>query len=217
MQPLRSTLICILLLTMTGCESDPTNNAPTKGAAKSPTGPTQLATFGGGCFWCVEAVFELVDGVVSATSGYAGGHVANPTYKAVCTGETGHAEVVQLEFNPARVSYEQLLDLFWIAHDPTTLNRQGPDEGTQYRSIILCSDDVQKVAAEKSKAAAQAKFSQPIVTEIVPLTKFYSAEGYHQDYFRNNPQQPYCSAAIAPKVAKLRSKIEELNAKNAGK
>jgi len=217
MQPLRTILICILLNVMSGCGTEDTNRAPATANAKKSNGPVQLATFGGGCFWCVEAVFELVDGVVSATSGYAGGSVPNPTYKQVCTGETGHAEVVQLQFDPARVSYEQLLELFWIAHDPTTRNRQGADEGPQYRSIILCRDEAQELAAEKSKAAAQARFPQPIVTEIVPLTEFYPAEGYHQDYFRNNPQQPYCSVAIAPKIAKLRSKIEELNAKNASK
>jgi peptide-methionine (S)-S-oxide reductase len=217
MQPLRTILICTLLLAMTGCGNQETGRAAAPSAAKKATGPTKLATFGGGCFWCVEAVFELVDGVVSVTSGYAGGTVPNPTYRQVCTGETGHAEVVQMEFDPARVSYEQLLDLFWIAHDPTTLNRQGADEGTQYRSIILFSDESQKLAAEKSKSAAQAKFTEPIVTEIVPLTKFYPAEGYHQDYFRNNPSQPYCSITIAPKVAKLRAKIEALNAKNAAK
>jgi len=202
---------------MNDCETQNQNTAPMPKAAIKLASPTQFATFGGGCFWCVEAVFELVDGVVSATSGYAGGRVPNPTYQAVCTGATGHAEVVQLAFDPAGVSYEQLLDLFWIAHDPTTLNRQGADEGTQYRSVIFFSDDAQRLAAEKSKVAAQAKFSQPIVTEIAPLTKFYPAEGYHQDYYRANPQQPYCSVAIAPKVAKLRGQIAELNAKNAAK
>lgn len=161
------------------------------------------ATFGGGCFWCTEAVFESEPGVQSVTSGYAGGHVAKPTYDQVCTGSTGHAEVIQIAYDPAVVSYERLLDLFWDAHDPTTLNRQGADEGTQYRSIILYHDEAQRSAAEKSKGAAQADFSDPIVTEIAPLGDFYPAERYHQGYFRNNAGAPYCRAVIAPKLRKL--------------
>src|SRR5205809_563947 len=136
------------------------------------------ATFGGGCFWCMEAVFERVQGVKSVTSGYAGGAMPDPTYKQVCSDETGHAEAIQIEFDPAKVSYEQLLEVFWAAHDPTTLNRQGADEGTQYRSIILYHDDAQRVAAEKSKAAVQKEFDGKIVTEIKPVTKFFPAEGY---------------------------------------
>jgi len=161
------------------------------------------ATFGGGCFWCTEAVFETEPGVKSVVSGYAGGHVKDPTYRAVCEGTTGHAEVIQIEFDPSVVTYERLLELFWDAHDPTTLNRQGADEGTQYRSIILVHDEAQKLAAEKSKAAAQPRFRNPIVTEIAPLADFYPAEGYHQDYFRNNRGAPYCRAVIAPKLKKL--------------
>src|SRR5271170_2379757 len=150
--------------------------------------PAQLATatFGGGCFWCAEAVFQRIPGVKSVVSGFAGGTTANPSYEEVCTGNTGHAEVIQLNFDPAVVSYEKLLEIFWEAHDPTTLNRQGVDTGTQYRSIILYSDEAQKVAAEKSKAEAQPHFSSPIVTQIVPLTKFYSAEDYHQDYYNQH-------------------------------
>src|SRR5436190_4306048 len=147
------------------------------------TNRTELATFGGGCFWCIEAVFERLDGVKSVTSGYVGGTVVNPTYEQVCSGTSGHAEVAQIEFDPKKVSYEKLLETFWDAHDPTTLNRQGADEGTQYRSIILYNNETQKAAAEKSKAEAQKNFKSPIVTQIVPLTKFYKAENYHQDYF----------------------------------
>lgn len=180
-----------MLITMSSGQADETK----------PT--TRLATFGGGCFWCVEAVYQQVDGVKSVTSGYAGGHTDNPTYKAVCNGDTGHAEVVQIEFDPAKVSYERLLGLFWLAHDPTTLNRQGNDVGTQYRSIILCQDEAQRVAAEKSRAAAAKSFDKPIVTEIVPLKKFYPAEGYHQDFYENNRTYPYCRAIIAPKLEKL--------------
>jgi len=171
------------------------------------TNKTELATFGGGCFWCIEAIFERLDGVKSVTSGYAGGKKDNPTYKEVCSGTTEHAEVVQIEYDPKKVSYEDLLELFWQAHDPTTLNRQGADVGTQYRSIILYHSDAQKAAAEKSKQAAAASSSEPIVTQIVPLTKFYAAEVSHQDYYRNNPRAPYCSVVIRPKLEKLKTKI----------
>jgi peptide-methionine (S)-S-oxide reductase len=178
-------------------------SADEKGNDASPT--TRLATFGGGCFWCIEAVFETLDGVKSVTSGYAGGQVPDPTYEAVCSKTTGHAEVVQVEFNPAKITFETLLEKFWKAHDPTTPNRQGADVGPQYRSIILYHDDAQKQAAEKSKREAQEKFSDPIVTEIVPLKKFYPAEEYHQDYFRRNPNAGYCRVVIKPKLEKLKS------------
>jgi peptide-methionine (S)-S-oxide reductase len=168
---------------------------------------TETAVVGGGCFWCTEALFQMLPGVRSVTSGYAGGQTENPTYKQVCSGNTGHAEVIQIEFDPAVVSYDKILATFWDAHDPTTLNRQGPDAGTQYRSIILYNGEAQRAAAEKSKAEAQKHFSSPIVTEIVPLKKFYKAEGYHQDYFRSNPNQPYCRAVIQPKVEKFEAKM----------
>ena len=171
------------------------------------TNKTELATFGGGCFWCLEAVFERLDGVKSVTSGYAGGTKENPTYKEVCTGATGHAEVIQIEFDPQKISYEKLLEVFWEAHDPTTMNRQGADAGTQYRSVILYHNDTQKQAAEKSKELAQWRFPRPIVTEIVPLTKFFKAEEYHQDYFRKNPNAPYCAVVISPKLEKLKPKL----------
>ena len=166
----------------------------------------ETATFGGGCFWCMEAVYERLPGVLSVTSGYAGGHTANPTYHEVCGGDTGHAEVTQIKFDATKISYAQLLDVFWQAHDPTTLNRQGSDEGTQYRSIILYHDEKQKLIAEKSKLAAQQNFFKPIVTEIVPLTKFYSAEDYHQGYFDAHGHEPYCQIVIAPKLEKLEHK-----------
>jgi peptide-methionine (S)-S-oxide reductase len=169
---------------------------------------TELATLGGGCFWCTEAVFQMLPGVKSVVSGYAGGKTENPTYKEICNGDTGHAEVIQVEFDPAQVSYGTILETFWEAHDPTTLNRQGADVGTQYRSIILYSNEEQKAAAEKSKAEARKHFSKPIVTEIVPLTNFYKAEGYHQDYYRNNTSQPYCQMVIAPKVEKFKKKLQ---------
>lgn len=162
----------------------------------------ELATLGGGCFWCTEALFENFGGVKSVVSGYAGGKLAHPTYEQVCTGRTGHAEVVQIEFDPARVSYERLLEIFWEIHDPTTLNRQGADHGSQYRSIILYHDQAQKTAAEKSMAAAKAR-KGAIVTELAPLEKFYPAEDYHQDYYRTNPNKPYCALVINPKLQKL--------------
>jgi len=168
---------------------------------------TQTATLGGGCFWCVEAVYERMPGIISVTSGYAGGEKENPTYEDICTGKTGHAEVVQIEYDPEKISYDKIIDLFWDAHDPTTLNRQGNDVGTQYRSIILTTNDDEARAAKESKDRAQAKFSSPIVTEIVPLEKFYPAEDYHQDFYRENPMHPYNMAVIRPKLDKLKDKL----------
>jgi peptide-methionine (S)-S-oxide reductase len=170
------------------------------------TNKIETATLGGGCFWCMEAVYERLPGVISVTSGFAGGHVINPTYHDVCSGDTGHAEVTQVTFDPAKISYAKLLEVFWQAHDPTTLNRQGADEGTQYRSIILYHDEKQKLTAEKAKLAAQADFHKPIVTEIAPFTKFYPAEDYHQGYYDANSGQPYCQVVIAPKLEKLEHK-----------
>jgi peptide-methionine (S)-S-oxide reductase len=171
------------------------------------TNSTELATFGGGCFWCSEAVFQGVKGVKSVTSGYAGGHTPNPTYQQVCGGDTGHAEVIQIAFDPREVSYERLVELFWEAHDPTTLNRQGADTGTQYRSIILYSSERQKQIAEASKQHLAARSGRAIVTEIVPLTRFYPAEEYHWNYYRNNSNAPYCRMVIRPKLEKLAPKI----------
>jgi peptide-methionine (S)-S-oxide reductase len=165
----------------------------------------EKATFGGGCFWCVEAVFERVDGVASAVSGYAGGTTVKPTYEQVCTGNTGHAEVVEITFDPKKVTYEELLKIFWSAHDPTTLNRQGADVGTQYRSVIYTHSEEQRLVAERSKREAQKDFEDPIVTEITPAGPFYKAEQYHQDYFDNNPNAAYCTFVIAPKLKKLKS------------
>jgi len=190
-------LIAVMALSVSA-QAGPTNSMST-----NQTDKMELATFGGGCFWCMEAVFERLPGVKSVASGFAGGRAANPTYEQVCTGATGHAEVTQIEFDPAKISYEKLLDVFWQAHDPTTLNRQGADEGTQYRSIILYHSDAQKLAAEKSKAGAQKNFKHPIVTEIAPFTKFYKAEDYHQAYYDNNSSAPYCQIVIAPKLSKL--------------
>lgn len=167
------------------------------------TNKIEVADLGGGCFWCMEAVFERLPGVVSVTSGFAGGTTENPTYQEVCTETTGHAEVTEIEFDPLKISYAKLLEVFWQAHDPTTLNRQGADEGTSYRSIILYRDEKQKALAENSKIVAQADFKHPIVTEIMPLKKFYKAEDYHQQYYDNNSNAGYSQAVIAPKLEKL--------------
>jgi peptide-methionine (S)-S-oxide reductase len=170
-----------------------------------PPGGSQQATFGNGCFWCTEAVFQQVPGVHSVVSGYSGGHVKNPTYQQVCTRDTGHAEVVQITFDPKVVSFQELLEVFWQTHDPTTLNRQGPDSGPQYRSVIFYHTPEQKDLAEhfKKKLDTSGAFAKPIVTEIVAFSAFYPAEKYHQNYFRDNPQQPYCAMFIQPKLERF--------------
>ena len=165
----------------------------------------EQATFGAGCFWCVEAVFQRLNGVKSVVSGYAGGTVNNPTYKEVCSGLTGHAEVAQITYDPGIITYEELLEVFWKTHDPTTLNRQGGDVGTQYRSVVFYHNEAQKKLAEyyKSKLDESEVFDDPIVTEISGLPEFFEAEDYHRNYFNNNPTQPYCSVVIGPKVQKM--------------
>jgi peptide-methionine (S)-S-oxide reductase len=168
----------------------------------------ETATLAAGCFWCVEAVFDDLEGVTDVVSGYSGGHKENPTYAEVCTGETGHAEVVQITFDPKIISYDDILRVFFTVHDPTTLNRQGNDVGTQYRSAIFYHNPEQKRTAEeiRDEIAAAGIYDDPIVTEITPFNRFWPAEDYHQEYFANNPNQPYCAAVVAPKVAKFRRK-----------
>lgn len=195
----RSLALGAFLISLSYMDANTTPSPPNK------TSGTASLVLGGGCFWCVEALYERIDGVQSVVSGYAGGATPNPSYKAVCSGTTGHAEVVKIEFDPAVVSLRSLIDFFWEAHDPTTLNRQGADVGTQYRSIILYADNEQEKAARASLEAAKAKFEKPIVTEIAPLEDFYPAEVDHQDYYRNNPNAPYCRFVIAPKLKKLES------------
>ena len=165
------------------------------------------ATFGTGCFWCTEAIFESLNGVVKVTSGYSGGQVDNPTYKQVCSGETGHAECVQIQYEPEKISFDELLEVFWQVHDPTTLNRQGADVGTQYRSVVFYHDPEQKQKAEhyKSELDKSGAFKNPIVTEIAPAAKFYTAEAYHQEYYENNKNSnPYCAVVIRPKMDKFK-------------
>lgn len=171
----------------------------------------EKATFGSGCFWCTEAVFQRLKGVSAVVSGYTGGHVENPTYEEICTGTTGHAEVVQIAFDSDVISYEELLEVFWNTHDPTTLNRQGNDVGTQYRSAVFYHDEQQqqKATAYKLQLSEAGTWPNPIVTEISPLGKFYSAENYHQDYFNQNGNQPYCSFVVRPKVEKFKKVFSE--------
>ncbi len=174
-------------------------------------GNSEMATFGAGCFWCVEAVFQTLKGVESSVSGYSGGHVKNPAYREVCNGTTGHAEVIQITFNPSVIKYEELLEAFWASHDPTTLNRQGNDVGTQYRSAIFYhNENQQKLAMEyKQKLNVSGAYDKPVVTEIVPYTTFYKAENYHQDYYRQNGDQPYCSYVIQPKLEKFKKVFKD--------
>jgi peptide-methionine (S)-S-oxide reductase len=172
---------------------------------------TETAVFGGGCFWCIEAAFEELDGVESVTSGYAGGHVEDPSYRAVCSGDTGHAEVVRVEYDPEAQGYEDLLEVFFTIHDPTQLNRQGPDVGTQYRSIVLYEDDRQRELAEQFVEALEEAggYDDPVVTQVEPLETFWRAEEKHQDYFEKNPNDAYCSMNAQPKVEKVRNAFAE--------
>jgi peptide-methionine (S)-S-oxide reductase len=208
MKTLLSTLIITLLVLSTvNCQEHSSVNKKKENEStmNNLSAKTDTATFGQGCFWCAEAIFERVKGVESVISGYAGGHTPNPSYEQVCNGNTGHAEVVQIIYNPDVISYDDLLKIFWKTHDPTTLNRQGADVGEQYRSIILYHNEQQKEKAEyyKKELDKSGAWDKPIVTQIVPFTKFYKAENYHQNYFENNPNQGYCSFVIAPKVEKF--------------
>ncbi|MGE9296957.1 MAG: peptide-methionine (S)-S-oxide reductase MsrA [Puniceicoccales bacterium] len=198
----RALMLAAPLFLVTACADEATQP---KSAEKPMPEPEKLetATFGAGCFWCTEAVMDALDGVYYVESGYMGGHVDNPTYREVCNGTTGHAEVIQVRYDPEQVSFATLLDTFWVMHDPTTLNRQGADVGTQYRSAIFYHSDAQRETAEASKQAAQAHFSDRIVTEITEASTFYPAEDYHQDYFELNPNAGYCQFVIAPKLKKL--------------
>ena len=199
--------LLLLIPTLASCEPPKTMTAADKHAAKMPEIPAgaEVATLGAGCFWCIEAAYRQLEGVYSATSGYTGGTVPNPTYEKICDGDSGHAEVVQVVFDPKKITYERVLAWFWDLHDPTTLNRQGNDAGTQYRSAIFYHSDAQKKTAEASKAAVGPNFNSPIVTEIVKASEFYPAENYHQDYYNlNKSKNPYCRFVIEPKLKKLK-------------
>lgn len=195
----------VALLTLVNMNTNPV------GAQEMASEERQIATFGGGCFWCTEAVFDATEGVDWAKSGYAGGKTLNPTYEAICTGTTGHAEVVQVKFDPAVISYAEVLEIFFRTHNPTTLNRQGADVGTQYRSVVYYHDEEQKNVVEQIVKSLNdsGAYDDPIVTEISPLPTFYEAEAYHQDYFAKNPTQGYCRAVIAPKMDKFRKAFSE--------
>lgn len=217
---LSMTLLVISLVNLISCAQPQKNdNMATTLATQEQTDKpvnmpanTDTATFANGCFWCTEAIFEQLDGVISATSGYTGGHTKNPTYKEVCTGETGHAECLQIVYDPSKISFDELLEVFWETHDPTTLNRQGNDIGTQYRSGIFYHNEEQKQKAERYKAELDKSgaFDNPIVTEITPFSIFYTAENYHQEYFENNENSnPYCKIVIRPKVDKFRKVFKD--------
>jgi peptide-methionine (S)-S-oxide reductase len=200
-------IISITFLFLIGCGNNNSNTAQTKIEDRMiDQAKYEVATFAAGCFWCTEAVFQRLKGVIKIESGYSGGSVPNPTYEAVCTGQTGHAECTQVTFDPKIISFKELLEVFWKTHDPTTLNRQGNDSGTQYRSAIFYHNDEQKQLAEKYKHELDSEkiWDNPIVTEIVPFKKFYKAEDYHQDYYNKNGNKPYCSFVITPKVEKFK-------------
>jgi peptide-methionine (S)-S-oxide reductase len=203
-----SFLAAFALLNLWSRAPIPTQSKETRKVVPSKEG-LEVATIGGGCFWCLEAVFLELEGVEQVVCGYSGGKVDNPTYKQVCNGDTGHAEVVQIYYDPSKFSFDDLMDVFFHLHDPTTLNRQGDDVGTQYRSVVYYHDEDQKKRAEAAKAKAQANYNDPIVTEITALSKFYQAEDYHQNYYANNTAQPYCSFVVGPKVAKVRSQYKD--------
>ena len=202
----RLLILCAATLALLAVISQSADKVKSMPSSKPAPG-LERAVFGGGCFWCVEAVFERLDGVKDVTSGYAGGRTENPTYEEVCSHTTGHAEVVKIDFDPKKITYEKLLEVLWHAHDPTTLNRQGNDVGDSYRSVIYYTSAAQQAAAEKSKAEEQKNWKDPIVTQIEPLKVFYKAEVTHQDYYRlNGNKNPYCQAVVRPKVEKLESK-----------
>lgn len=198
------TFIFIALLQASSCAQNDIKHMTEESISK----PARLdtITLGAGCFWCVEAIYEQLKGVYSAVSGYSGGHVKNPSYKEVCTGNTGHAEVVQVTYNPDEITLSEILEVYWKTHDPTTLNRQGADVGTQYRSVIFYHNDEQKKYAEdlKSRLTEAQIWKDPIVTQIEPFSNFYPAEDYHQEYYFNNPSQPYCTFVITPKIEKFK-------------
>ncbi len=198
-------LALTLLGALTACTDHATHEAtPIKTEADGTPMKTESIVLGGGCFWCTDAAYKLLPGVQHITCGYAGGDFPNPTYEDVCSHTTGHAEVIKIDYDPVQISLEKLLDYFWHVHNPTQVGGQGNDEGPQYRSIILYANEAQKLAAEKSRAEAQKVFRDPITTEIVPLTMFWPAEDYHQDYFAKHPNEGYCSYVIAPKIEKLK-------------
>ncbi|MVT12314.1 peptide-methionine (S)-S-oxide reductase MsrA [Chitinophaga sp. ysch24] len=212
-----SLLSCLLAIAFTACaQGKPSKDKVPGDMEVSNNVKTEKATFGGGCFWCTEAQFQYLDGVLKVESGYAGGTVPNPTYEQVCTGTTGHAEVIQVTYDPSKITYEELLQAFWQSHDPTQLNRQGNDVGTQYRSVIFYHNEEQHKLAEfyKDKLQHSGAYDEPVVTEISPIDKFYKAENYHQNYYNQNGSQPYCHFVIAPKLEKFKKVFKDKLKKN---
>jgi peptide-methionine (S)-S-oxide reductase len=216
-QLLKTSLMLMLLMNLTACaqndnyEKSNTFKQMNNGGQKSMEHKTEVATFAAGCFWCVEAQYQQLKGVTKVESGYIGGHIENPTYKQVCTGETGHAEACNIYYDPAVITYDELLAAFWVAHDPTQLNRQGNDVGTQYRSAVFYHNDEQKQKAElyKKKLTEEHAYDKPVVTEISPYTKFYKAEDYHQNYYNDNPNQGYCQFVVKPKMDKFKKVFKD--------
>jgi peptide-methionine (S)-S-oxide reductase len=206
MRQLLSIALALVVTASCAQQPDKTKTTTTDNSKKTMTTKTETITFGSGCFWCTEAIFQQLTGVISATSGYSGGKTENPTYKDVCSGNTGHAEVVQVVFDPSKVTIPELLEVFWKTHDPTTLNKQGADVGTQYRSAIFYHTPEQKKIAEeyKKKLDASGAYDKPIVTEIAPFTKFYKAENYHMNYYNQHGSEPYCQFVIQPKIDKFK-------------
>ncbi len=210
---IKSAFSIVFLTLFSLCSCSQQNTSPNNHSTKTkieknkPMNNLETATFGAGCFWCIEAIFQDLKGVSKVQSGYSNGQTLNPSYKDICTGKTGHAEVLKVEFDPSIISYEELLKVFWYSHNPTTLNRQGNDVGTQYRSGIYYHSEAQRLAAEQSKKATQATLVDPIVTEIVAAETFYPAEDYHNDYFNQHGTEPYCSMVVAPKVRKVKEKF----------
>lgn len=211
MKIILTSLACLLLIAGNSCGQKSKNETTTQTMTTHTKEGLVLATFGSGCFWCTEAVFQNVDGVEKVESGYSGGRVKNPTYKEICSGLTGHAEVIQVSYDPETVTYDELLEIFWKTHDPTTLNRQGADVGTQYRSVIYYHNDEQKTLAEdyKKKLDQSGAFNDPIVTEISPYSTFYKAEDYHQNYYNLNGNAPYCTYVIQPKIEKFKKVFKD--------
>lgn len=212
--PMKTLSLLFLVFGIQACPNPARNNINSEQATSidmEQNTKYEIATFGGGCFWCTEAIFLELEGVIRVESGYSGGHVDNPTYKEICTGNTGHAEVIQITFDPAKVSFEEVLLVHFTTHDPTTLNRQGNDVGTQYRSVIFYHNEAQKAAAEKAKTRVAPELweGKPITTQIEPFEKFYKAEDYHQNYLEENPNQPYCVYVVNPKVEKFRKAFKD--------
>lgn len=203
--------VCLIMLSVSSCSGKTGSNEIINSDLDNMNENLELATFGAGCFWCVEAIFQSLEGVQKVESGYAGGNIKNPSYREVCTGRTGHAEVIQLTFDPNIISFAELLEVFWETHDPTTLNQQGADKGTQYRSAIFYHSEEQKKIAEASLEAAEESRLWPnkIVTEISPISNYYPAEDYHQDYYNNNKEQQYCSVVITPKMDKFKKRFRD--------